>query len=121
MCLIQYEETNAFRKDLKKLLKKLKSLQEGLERVKSYAIELFHLQGLDNHTIFPICDFCTEEIQICKIKKFACKSLKGKGANSGIRVIYAYHVALKKVVFLEIYFKADQDNADYERLKKYHN
>lgn len=116
---LQYDATDTFKKDLKKLLKKFRSLEEDLQNVKKHAIELFHVHGLNNQSIFPIPNFCNDKIQICKIKKFACKSIKGKGANSGIRIIYAYHIASAKVEFLEIYFKADQEDVDYERLKAY--
>jgi len=37
-------------------------------------------------------------------------------AKSGIRVIYAYIPTNKKVVFLEIYFKTDQENETKERI-----
>jgi len=35
---------------------------------------------------------------------------------SGIRVIYAYHVAASKVDFIEIYFKGEKENEDRERM-----
>jgi len=118
---ISYEQTEEFQKDLKKLLKKYRSLEEDLELVKIAAIELYHLQKINNLSVFPIPGFCTEEILVCKIKKFACKSLKGRGSKSGIRVIYAFHVKSLKVDFIEIYFKADQQNEDGERIKRYLN
>jgi hypothetical protein len=52
-------------------------------------------------------------------KKFACKSLKGKGAKSGIRIIYAYFEQEDTIEFIEIYFKGDKENEDKERIKKY--
>lgn len=116
---ISYEQTEEFQKDFKKLLKKYRSLEEDLELVKIAAIELFHLQKINNLSVFPIPGFCTEEILVCKIKKFACRALKGRGSKSGIRVIYAFHTKVLKVDFIEIYFKADQENEDRERIKRY--
>lgn len=116
---ISYRQTEEFQKDLKRLLKKYRSLAEDLETAKTAAIELFHIQEVNNSSVFPIPGFCTEEIQVCKIKKFACKTLKGRGSKSGIRVIYAFHVKILKVDFIEIYFKADQENEDRERIKQY--
>lgn len=116
---ISYGQTEEFQKDFKKLLKKYRSLEEDLELVKIAAIELFHLQKINNLSVFPIPGFCTEEIVVCKIKKFACKALKGRGSKSGIRVIYAFHVKSLRVNFIEIYFKADQENEDKERIKQY--
>lgn len=118
---ISYGQTEEFQKDFKKLLKKYRSLEQDLELVKIAAIELFHLQKINNLSVFPIPGFCTEEISVCKIKKFACRALKGRGSKSGIRVIYAFHVKVLKVDFIEIYFKADQENEDRERIKRYLN
>jgi len=116
---IEYDATDVFQKDLKRLLKKFQTLEEDLETAKRNAIELYHLKNINNRSVFPIPDFCNEMIQICKIKKFACKALKGRGVMSGIRVIYAYHVAISKVEFIEMYFKGDKENEDRERIKKY--
>lgn len=116
---ISYGETDDFQRAFKKLLKRYRSLKEDLKTAKIAAIELFHLQKINNQSVFPIPGFCNEEIQICKIKKFACKALRGRGAKSGIRIIYAFQVKLLKVDFIEIYFKADQENESTERIKKY--
>jgi len=116
---IQYEEIRKFKKDLKKLLKKFPTLNEDLELAKIAAIELYHLRGIDNLSIFPIRGACTDSIKMCKVKKFACKSLKGKGAKSGIRIIYAFHIQELKVTFIEIYFKGDKESEDKERIKEY--
>ncbi|MFA5729616.1 MAG: hypothetical protein WC938_00075 [Candidatus Paceibacterota bacterium] len=116
---IKYEETNGFRKDFKRLVKKYRTLKEDLEVVKSNTIELYHLKGIENQSIFPIPGFCNESLQICKIKKFACKALKGRGAMSGIRVIYAFHLSSHVVEFIEIYFKGEQVNENKERINDY--
>ena len=116
---INYGETPEFQKDFKKLLKKFKSLEEDLELAKVAAIELYHIQKINNLSVFPIQGFCSEEIQICKIKKFACKALKGRGSKSGIRLIYTFHCQICKVEFSEIYFKGEKENEDCERIKNY--
>ncbi|PIP46094.1 MAG: hypothetical protein COX15_01570, partial [Candidatus Colwellbacteria bacterium CG23_combo_of_CG06-09_8_20_14_all_42_19] len=114
---IKYNAIDLFQKDLKRLLKKYRTLEDDLETAKRDAIELYHLKRIDNQSIFPIQGFCTEKIQICKIKKFACKSLKGKGSKSGIRVIYAFYCQNCKVDFIEIYFKGEKENEDRERIR----
>ena len=116
---ISYGETKEFQRDFKKLSKKYRSLKEDLELAKKATIELFHIKKIDNTSIFPIPNFCAEEILVCKIKKFTCKSLKGRGAKSGIRIIYVFHVQKLKVNFIEIYFKADQENENRDRIKNY--
>jgi mRNA-degrading endonuclease RelE of RelBE toxin-antitoxin system len=116
---INYGETLEFQKDFKRLLKKFKSLEEDLELVKVASIELFHIQKINNLSIFPVQDFCTEKIQICKIKKFACKALKGRGSKSGIRIIYAFRYENCRVDFVEMYFKGEKENEDRNRIKQY--
>ena len=116
---IEYNAIDSFQKDLKHLLKKYQTLEDDLETAKRNAIELYHLKRVNNQSIFPIQGFCTETIQICKIKKFACKALKGRGAKSGIRIIYALHQCDLRVVFIEIYFKGEKENEDRERIKEY--
>jgi len=117
--VLVYEETPEFLHDLKKLINKYRSLVDDLALVKSAAIELYHIRRIDNASVFPISGYCTDKIQVCKIKKFACKSLKGKGAKSGIRVIYAFHVISFKVVFIEIYYKGNQENENRKRIEAY--
>jgi mRNA-degrading endonuclease RelE of RelBE toxin-antitoxin system len=104
---VDYGETDKFAKDFKKLAKRFKTLADDIETAKKNAIELYHLHKIDNQSIFQIQDFKNDEIEIYKLKKFACKSLKGKGVQSGIRVIYAYHKNRLRIEFIEIYYKGE--------------
>jgi len=114
---MNYDETEEFRRDFKKLLKKFSSLVEDLEVNKQYRIELFHCKKIDSRSIFEIEGIGnTSELKFFKIKKFQCKSLKGRGAKSGIRIIYAYFPNEQKIVFIEIYFKADQKDENRQRI-----
>ena len=119
MPTITYNQTEGFTRDLQRLLAKFRSLVEDIEIAKVFAIELFHLENTDRRAIFLIPNFCTEELKVCKLKKFACKSLKGRGVKSGIRIIYAYHVPTKTIDFIEIYFKGEVENENKERIKEY--
>ena len=117
---MNYDETEEFARDFKKLLKKFSSLAKDLEVNKQYRIELFHCKEIDSRSIFEIQGVGnTDELKFYKIKKFQCKSLKGRGAKSGIRVIYAYFPAKQKIVFLEIYFKAKQENKNRQRIANF--
>ena len=55
-----------------------------------------------------------------KARKFACKALKGKGAASGIRLIYAYYEREDIIEFIEIYYKGSQENEDRERILRHY-
>jgi len=117
---MKYEETNEFELDFKKLLKKFKSLTDDLETAKKNAVELFHIQEIDNKGIFEIQGVGnTNELKFFKVKKFACKSLPRRGVKSGIRIVYAYFPNEHKIVFLEIYFKAKKENEDQTRISNF--
>ena len=117
---MNYSETAEFARDFKKLLKKFPSLAEDLDIVKQYDVELFHCQKINKNGIFKIENVGNNEnLQFFKIKKFACKALKGRGSKSGIRVVYAFHCQSCRIDFIEIYFKGEKENEDYERIKDY--
>ena len=116
---ITYKNTSGFEKDLKRLLKKFRTLEDDIEVVKKNAIELFHLMKIDNNSVEPILNFCSDELKICKIKKFACKALRGRGVQSGVRIIYAYDTLTNTVDFIEIYVKGESENEDKGRIKRY--
>ena len=120
---IDYGETDEFAKDFKKLAKRFKTLADDIETAKKNAIELYHLHKIDNQSIFQIQSasggLINDEIEIYKLKKFACKSLKGKGVQNGIWVIYAYHKNRLQIEFIEIYYKGDKKKENRERIKGY--
>jgi len=118
---IDYWSIRPFENDLKRLIKKFRTLEDDIETVKRNAIELRHLKQMDNLSIFLIPGYCSGNILIYKIKKIACRSLKGRGVQSGIRIIYAFHKAEQRVVFIEIYHKSDQPSEDRGRIKQYLN
>ena len=56
------------------------------------------------------------ETSVIKVKKIACKSLKGRGVNSGLRLIYAHFEEEGRIVFIELYHKNNKENVDKERI-----
>lgn len=108
-----------FEKDLKKLIKRFPSLDEDLQNFIKVAMNLFHKQNIDSQTIFHISDLGIHSPKIYKVKKFACKALKGKGVKSGIRVIYAYDEDKDRVEFIELYYKGVKENETRDRILKY--
>lgn len=114
------EQLDKFKKDLKKLLKRFPSLEEDLDSLVKAQLIAYHKLNIDNHGIFAIENLSIQNPKIFKVKKFACKSLKGKGVHSGIRVTYAYFSVEDRIEFIEIYYKGDQENEDRERIKDYY-
>ena len=110
-----------FNKDLKKLLKRFKTLEDDLETFISNQLKLTHKLGINNKGVVRISDLGIETPKIYKARKFACKSLKGRGAESGIRIIYAYYEDKDIIEFIEIYFKGDKENEEKNRIIKYYS
>ncbi len=108
-----FVELDEFKKDLKSLLKKYRSLTEDLAVIKQI------LKVFPNER--PPFSFEINDLKlnacIIKVKKIACKSLKGRGVNSGLRLVYAYFPEEFKIVFVELYHKNSQENEDRERIK----
>jgi mRNA-degrading endonuclease RelE of RelBE toxin-antitoxin system len=107
-----------FEKDLKKLSKRFKTLEDDLRIFIDTQLNLFHKLGIDNGGIFQIPGLHIETAKFYKAKKFACRSLKGTAAQSGIRVIYTYFEEEDRIELIEIYYKGDKKNEDRERIRK---
>jgi mRNA-degrading endonuclease RelE of RelBE toxin-antitoxin system len=115
---IRYRETPTFKKSWKKLVKRYATLPSDLETVKEGAIELLHIHGIDNQSVCKIQGVSSESFDCYVVKKFACRSLKGRGARSGIRLTYVFDPVKKIVYFVEIYYKSDQAVEDKKLLKE---
>jgi len=108
-----------FKRDLKKL-KKFRTLQEDLETFIQTQLKLTHKLNRDNKGVVPVSGLGITHPKIYKARKFPCRALKGKGAASGIRVIYAYYEEEDVIEFIEIYYKGDKENEDRKRILKHY-
>jgi hypothetical protein len=108
-----------FDRDLKKLLKRFRTLEEDLRIFIEKELYLYHKLKIDNKGIFQITGLHSEHPRIFKGKKFACRALKGKGVQSGIRVIYTCYEEPDKIELIEIYYKGDKANEDRDRIMEY--
>lgn len=107
-----FEELSEFKKDLKNLLKKYRTLNDDLDVVKQVLAIA--------PTARPPFSFSIDNLGlrtcVIKVKKIACKALKGRGVNSGLRLIYAYYEHDAKIVLVELYHKNDKENEDKQRI-----
>jgi len=117
MSKIRFDELPEFKKDLKSLLKRYRTLNEDLDVLMKVLNDepeesppfSFQIEGLGLETC------------VIKVRKIACKALKGRGVNSGLRLIYAFFIEKQEIVFVELYHKSDKENEDRERiLKNFH-
>ena len=115
--MINYKSLPEFDKDFKSLLKRFRTLESDFEIFKKYTIETFCEQKVPTTAFVPIEGFCGEKHISYKVRKFACKSLPGRGNQSGIRIIFIWQELTRTVTFVEIYFKGDKPEEDRGRLK----
>jgi mRNA-degrading endonuclease RelE of RelBE toxin-antitoxin system len=99
-------------KDIKKLSKKYRTIErdlvdvEKILKVKPNAKPpfSFEISGLGITTC------------IIKVKKIASDSFKGRGVNSGLRLVYAHFPDEQKITFIELYHKNDKEIEDRQRI-----
>ena len=108
--MILCEQEAQFKKELKKLTKKYKSLKKDLETFK-LVLNSFP-KGNSNRRFHTIKE--KHSFSIIKARLY-CSSLK----RDSLRIIYAYHEEKKKIYFIELYFKGDRENHDEERIKNF--
>ncbi|MFP4557842.1 MAG: hypothetical protein ACLFNU_13315, partial [Bacteroidales bacterium] len=106
-----FDELEEFKKDLKGLLKKYRTLNDDIKVVKQ-VLEIMPDERPPFN--FRINNLGIETC-IIKVKKIACKALKGRGVNSGLRLVYAHFPASKKIVLIELYHKNDKEKEDRKR------
>jgi mRNA-degrading endonuclease RelE of RelBE toxin-antitoxin system len=105
-CLPEYQ------KDFNKLHKRYRSLESDMADV----IKILKVRP-DAHPPFSF-EIPGLETKTCviKVKKIACDSLKGKGVNSGLRLVYAYFPDEQRITFIELYHKNDKEQEDRRRI-----
>jgi mRNA-degrading endonuclease YafQ of YafQ-DinJ toxin-antitoxin module len=107
-----FDELSEFQKDLKNLLKKYRTLHDDLDVVK----KVLEVTPQERPPFSFRIDNVGLETCIIKVKKIACKTLKGRGVNSGLRLIYAHFEEEQKIIFIELYHKNDKENEDKQRI-----
>jgi mRNA-degrading endonuclease RelE of RelBE toxin-antitoxin system len=108
------ETLTEYDQDFKRLFKKYRTLQNDINNVRlvlnvrpdARPPYSFRIENLGINTC------------VIKIKKIASDSFKGRGVQSGFRLIYAYFEAEKRIVFVELYHKNEKTIEDRERILK---
>lgn len=110
-----------FEKDIKKLQKRFKTIEGDLHNFINVQLKLYHKLNIDQKGIFQFSNIQVKNAKIYKAKKFACRSLRGTGVQSGIRVIYAYFEERDEIQLIEIYYKGDKKKEDRKRIIRYYS
>ncbi len=107
-----FDEILLFKKDLKRLLKKYRTLKDDLAVLK----QVLEVTPDERPPFsFRVANLGLET-RIIKVKKIACRALKGRGVNSGLRLIYAHFPDEQKITFIQLYHKNEKENEDRQRI-----
>jgi len=107
-----------FQRDLKKLLKRYPTLESDLELLIDTLLFLHH--KINRHPgVRQISDLGATTLPVYKVRQFACRSLRGKGGRTGLRLIYAWDEEHDAIRLIEIYIKSDKENEDRRRILTY--
>lgn len=105
-----------FRHDLKELLKKYSTLKDDINTFINTVLKVYHKEKISLSAVVQISNLGIEFPLIYKVRKFTCKALKGRGAASGIRIVYAYFKNENRIEFIEIYYKGNKKNENRGRI-----
>lgn len=110
-----------FENDAINLRDKFETLGNDLQVFIETGLKLYHDLNMDNEGIRVLKKLNKQTGKVYEAVKFACRSLKGKGAKSGIKIVYAHFEQEKRIELIEIYYQEDKENPDQERISKYYN
>ncbi|MFZ2906276.1 MAG: hypothetical protein WAZ98_08745 [Cyclobacteriaceae bacterium] len=109
-----FDEIEEYGKDFKKLQKKYKTLESDIAIVKKvlavHAHELPPFNSRLNGMKIKTC--------VIKERRLACRSIKGAGVQTGLKLVYAHFEDEEKIVFIELYHEDDKQHEDRERILK---
>lgn len=112
--MIHFDETEEFQKELKRLRKKYRSLDEDLRTFRTIlAVKLNEGSVLTSTKHWAILT-SHEKVAIVKTR-LACTYLRGEF----MRIVFACHAAEQRFCFLELYYKGDKENEDRQRYEEY--
>ncbi len=112
--MIPFDKIDGFRKELSRLLRKYRSLDEDLETFK----KVVEVKIQDGSILKPAKHWAilTSDEKVVIIKtRLACKYLRGES----MRIVFAYHPIEGRSCFIELYYKGEKKNEDRKLYEKY--
>lgn len=106
-----YDVLPEFEKEFNRLLKKYKTLDDDLKKIKQVLAS--YPTGIGKNFIII---HSAETVKIVKAR-MTCRALHDRS----LRIIYAYVEQERRIEFLEVYYKGDKENEDRGRISEYLN
>lgn len=121
---MNFEQVDEFKKELKALKKRWRTLEADLERAKPAILSLYTpVEGVDLElyrsqffgSSMATIITSTDTVEVIKIRLDS----DSPGAKGKLRLIFVAAVSQKKVVFIELFSKNDKSREDAQRIKRY--
>ena len=112
------DRLSEFDRDIKKLRKRYRTIDDDLGMLIDTLLFAYHKIVTKVDGVRRIDDLGDTRLPVYKVKKFACRSIKGKGVRTGLRLIYAFDADRDCIELIEIYIKADKETEDRKRIKE---
>lgn len=109
---MKFDELEEYKKDLTGLLKTYRTLNDDIKVAK----QVLGIMPDERPPFSFKIENLGIETCVIKVKKIACKAIKGRGLNSGLRLVYANFPDDQRIVFIELYHKYDKENIDRQRI-----
>lgn len=109
-----FEEVKPFKKDIKSLSKDFNTIRDDLEVLK----KVLRVSPTSRPPISIELNGLNVEPIIIGVNKMPCRSIPGQGADTGLKLIYAYYKEEQRIVFIEFYYMGFKNSADLERIAK---
>jgi hypothetical protein len=109
---MEFSTLQEFERDLKQILRKYRTISDDLEVIKT----ILEKKPDERPTFSYRIDNLGIETCVIKVKKIACKAIKGRGVNSGLRLVYAFFKKEEKIIFIELYHKNNKEIEDRQRI-----
>lgn len=122
---MNFEQSPEFQKDLKRLKKKWRSLEDDIEFVKPRIASLYmsrddidinqyraDLFAMKKAAILP---GSTQDLEVIKMRL----DVESLHSNSKVRIVFVAVRDKNNIIFIEMYAKNEKDREDKKRIKKY--
>ncbi len=113
--MVSVDWLEEYQRDLKRLSKKYRTLKDDMDVL----LKVLKLKPNANPIFSFQIDGLGLETCVIKVKKIASRSFKGKGVNSGFRLVYAYFEDVPKITLIELYHKSEKETEDRNRILRY--
>lgn len=107
-----------FDQDLKRLCRRFSTLDADIGSFIEKPLTLFLRGEPAGGRIERVAGLDLDYPEVYIAKRIACRALKGRGADTGLRLVYAWFPKEDRIELIELFFKANQLVENKARIKR---